>query len=71
MNCLQSEMKRAFSHNSDAVTPAIELAASGRYPFEELVTHRFPLEEAEKAVKLMAGEMESERPMKVAPDPAF
>jgi len=34
---------------------AIRLVLSGRYPFEKLVTHRFPLEDATKALEVMAG----------------
>jgi threonine dehydrogenase-like Zn-dependent dehydrogenase len=33
---------------------SIRLVASGRYPFEKLVTHRFPLEEATRALDVMA-----------------
>ena len=62
-------MLGVFSQNSAAVRPAIKLARSGRYPFEELVTHRFPLEEAERAVRLVGGEIKGESPMKVVLDP--
>jgi len=58
-----------FSHNYSSVIPAIELAESGKYPLEKMVTHRFPLTEAEKAVKLVAGEIENENPVKVVIEP--
>jgi threonine dehydrogenase-like Zn-dependent dehydrogenase len=32
---------------------AIELVQSGKYPFERLVTHRFPLDQATEALETM------------------
>lgn len=60
-----------FSHDSKAVRPAINMARSGRYPFEEIITHRFPLHKAEEAVRLVAGEKEGEMPLKVVLDPGM
>jgi len=54
-----------YSHDFRSVIPAIHLAESGRYPLEKMVTHRFPLEEAEKAVRVAGGEVEGEDPIKV------
>ena len=54
-----------FSHDFRSVIPAIQLAESRKYPLEKMVTHRFPLEDAEKAVKVAAGEIEGEDPIKV------
>jgi alcohol dehydrogenase len=54
-----------FSHDFRSVIPAIQLAESGKYPLEKMVTHRFPLEDAEKAIKVAAGEIEGEDPIKV------
>jgi alcohol dehydrogenase len=54
-----------FSHDSQSVIPALRLAESGKYPLERMVTHRFPLEEAEQAVKVAGGEVEGEDPIKV------
>lgn len=55
----------AFSHDFRSVLPAISLAESGKYPLEKMVTHRFPLEEAEKAIRVAGGEIEGEDPIKV------
>jgi alcohol dehydrogenase len=54
-----------YSHNITSVIPAIALAESRKYPIEKMVTHRFPLEEAEKAVRLVGGEFEGEEAIKV------
>ncbi len=60
-----------YSHDFKAVEPAIRLAAKGGYPFEDMITHRFPLEQAEHAIKLVAGEVPGENAMKVVLDPAL
>lgn len=54
-----------YSHDVRSVLPAIKLVESRKYPLEDLVTHKFSLEEAEKAVQLVAGEVEGEEPIKV------
>lgn len=54
-----------FSHDFRSVVPAIHLAESGKYPLETMVTHRFPLEEAERAIRVAGGEIEGEDPIKV------
>jgi hypothetical protein len=58
-----------FSHDFRAVRPAIKMAGSGKYPFEELITHTLPLAQAERAVRLVAGEIEGGSPLKVVLDP--
>lgn len=58
-----------FSHDFLAVRPAITMAKKGRYPWERLITHRLPLEEAQRALRLVAGEEPGEMPLKVALDP--
>ncbi len=66
-----NEMKvaGAFSQNSPAVQAAIRMARRGGFPFGELISHRFPLAEAEAAVRLVAGQDGGERPLKVVIDP--
>ena len=54
-----------YSHNLTSVVPAVKIVESRKYPLEKMVTHRFPLEEAEKAVKTVAGEVEGEDPVKM------
>jgi threonine dehydrogenase-like Zn-dependent dehydrogenase len=58
-----------FSHDFRSVIPAIHLAESGKYLLERMVTHRSPLEEAEKAVKLAGGEIEGKDPIKIVITP--
>lgn len=68
---VRSEIKiyGVLSHDFRAVIPAIHLARQGTYPFAELITHRLPLGEAERAIALVAGEIKGEDPIKVVLDP--
>ncbi|MCB2188032.1 MAG: alcohol dehydrogenase catalytic domain-containing protein [Deltaproteobacteria bacterium] len=61
----------AFSQDFASVEAAIKLARRGTYPLDEMISHRFPLEDAEKAVRLVAGEGGGEPPLKVVIDPAL
>ncbi|MEW5912764.1 MAG: alcohol dehydrogenase catalytic domain-containing protein [Thermodesulfobacteriota bacterium] len=62
-------LQGVFSQDFRAVGPAIKMARQGRYPLEELITHRLPLEQAEYGIKLVAGQVEGELPLKVVLDP--
>ena len=53
-----------FSHNISSVIPAITLAESRKYAIEKMVTHRFSLDEAEKAVQTMGREVKVENLIK-------
>ncbi len=64
-------LKGVFSHDYPAVEPAIKIAASGKYPLQDMVTHRFPLEDALHALKLVGGEIPGETAMKVVLDPSL
>lgn len=55
----------AFSSEYEAFTAAKKLVESGKYPVEKMVTHRFSLNEAEKAVRTAGGEIPGEYPIKV------
>lgn len=59
----------AYSHTSDAVRGALDFAANSPYPFEEMVTHRFPLAEAERAVRITGGEFPEEEQVKTVLQP--
>lgn len=59
------KIQGVLSQNVQSVLPAIKLAESGKYPLPKMVTHRFPLEEAERAVRLAGGEAPEEEPIKV------
>jgi alcohol dehydrogenase len=61
-------MLGVFSHDFRAVEPAIKMVRPSQYPFKELITHRFPLKDAEQALRLVAGE-DGEMPLKVVLDP--
>ncbi len=54
-----------FSHDIKSVIPTIAPAELRRYPIEKMVTHRFPLEEAERAVRMVGGEIKGEEAIKV------
>lgn len=57
-------LQGVYSHDRNAVGPAIAIVESGRYPLEQMVTHRFALEDAEKALQTAAGEIPGEFPIK-------
>ena len=61
----------AFSQDFASVEAAIELARRRRYPIQEMISHRFPLERAEEAVRLVGGEGPGQPPLKVLIDPGL
>jgi len=65
----EASLLGVFSHNITSVLPAIKLAESRKYPLERMVTQRFPLAEAEKAVQLAGGEILNQYPIKVVIEP--
>lgn len=58
-----------FSHDFRAVNAAIKLARTGKYPLAEMISHRFPLEQAQQAIQLVGGKVKGEMPIKVVLDP--
>ena len=48
------------THDSPAVKQALSIAESGRYPLDEVVSHRFAVDEAERAIQTVAGEIPTE-----------
>jgi alcohol dehydrogenase len=57
-------LQGVYTHGVEATRAAIKLVESRRYPLERLVTHRFPLAEAEQAVRAAGGELPGVRPIK-------
>jgi alcohol dehydrogenase len=58
-------LQGVYSHDLTAVGPAIAIVESGKYPLEKMITHRYSLSEAEKAVQAAGGELRGEDPIKV------
>jgi alcohol dehydrogenase len=58
-------LQGAFSKGTEAIRAAIQIAEELKYPFEKLVTDRFRLSEAEKAVKSVGRELPGANPIKV------
>ena len=63
-------LQGVFSFDSQAVRRAIALVTAGRFPFEQLVTHRFPLAEARHALDVVADPSCSDRLKVVLVPPA-
>jgi alcohol dehydrogenase len=58
-----------YSHDLRSVIPAIKLVESGKYPLEKMVSHRFSLNEVEKAIRTIGGMIPGESPIKAVIDP--
>lgn len=58
-----------FSHDFRAVKPALKMVRESRYPFGELISHEFNLEDAEQALRLVAGKVPGVSPLKVLLNP--
>lgn len=61
----------AFSHDFKAVGAAIHMIRDSRFPFSELISHRFPLTGARAALDLVSGSSGGEMPLKVLIDPTM
>jgi alcohol dehydrogenase len=59
-------LQGVFTKGSDAVADAIRLIESRKYPLERMLTHTFPLEQAEQAIRAIAGELPGLYPIKAA-----
>ena len=60
-----------FSHDFRAVEPAIALARAFHDQLKAMITHGFGLAEAQKALKIVAGELPEAQPIKVVLDPSM
>lgn len=65
----QIRIQGAFSHHIRSVIPAIKLIESRKYPVEKMVSHKYRLAEAEKAILAVGGELPGIYPVKVALTP--
>jgi len=59
-------LQGVFSFDRNAMRRALKLAQRRKYPFEKLLTHTFPLERAEEAVRTAGRELPGVEPIKVA-----
>ena len=57
------------SHETQAVRAAVQLAETGRYPLERMLTHRLPLAQAAEAIELVRSATTADGVVKVALDP--
>jgi alcohol dehydrogenase len=55
-----------YTHTSESIKQAIRLAERGRYPLEKLISHEFPLDQADVAIRAVAREIEETNPIKAA-----
>ena len=53
------------THDSPAVKQALGIAESGRYPLDEVVSHRFAVDDADRAIRTVSGEAPSDGLIKV------
>ncbi len=61
----QLTIKGVYTHDFRAVEPAIHLIESGKYPFHKMCSHKFPLDQAEIALKTVGRQMSGEDPIHV------
>ena len=57
------------SHETQAVRAAVQLAESGRYPLDRMLTHRLPLDQATEGIELVRSATPTDGVVKVALDP--
>ena len=58
-------VKGVNTHDSTAVKQALSIAESGRYPLDQIVSHRFPLEEAEQAILMLENTIPTDNLVKI------
>jgi len=57
-------LQGVFTSGGEATIAAVKLVESGKYPVEKMVTHKFPLEKAEEAIKTVGREVPGVLPIK-------
>ncbi|MFC1991939.1 zinc-binding dehydrogenase [Chloroflexota bacterium] len=55
----QIRLQGVFTNGKEAMLAAIKLVESRKYPVEEMITHKFSLQQAEEALKVTGGEIPS------------
>ena len=58
-----------FTSGGSSTTAAVKLVESGKYAFEKMVTHKFPLEKAEEALQAVGREISGVNPIKAVLTP--
>ena len=58
-----------FTHSAENTRQAMRVAESGKYPLEKFISHRFSIDEAEKAVRSIGREIDGLNPIKVCITP--
>ena len=59
-------IRGVLSMSVDDTFHAIEIIESGRYPFDKMHTHSFPIEQAEDAIQALAGAIPGLNPLHIA-----
>ncbi len=59
-------IRGVFGVDFHAYGPAVRLIESGKYPLEKMHTHTLPLEEAERALRILARELPGEEAVHIA-----
>lgn len=57
-------LQGAFTADNDATEAAMRLIESTKFPVEEMVSHIFPLEETERCIRAVGGELPELYPTK-------
>lgn len=57
-------LKGVFTSNFEAISTAVKLVESRKYPVEKIVSHKFRLEDAEQALRVVAGLVPESYPTK-------
>lgn len=58
-----------WTHSMDSTKQAMRIAETGKYPLEKMISHKFALEEADKAVRSIGRELTDLNPIKVSISP--
>ena len=62
-------VRGAYTKGAESVADSLALVASRKYPLERMVSHTYPLEQAEHAIRSIGGEIPGSYPIKAAVRP--